>query len=33
LLNDEAQKKEIEKVAKQLSSTDLRYLKTKLNFK
>ncbi|WP_339839615.1 M1 family metallopeptidase [uncultured Maribacter sp.] len=31
LMKDEAQKKEIEKVAKQLSSTDLRYLKTKLN--
>ncbi len=33
LLKDEVQKNEIEKVANQLNSSDLRYLKTKLNFK
>ena len=31
LWGDEEQKKEIEKVANQLNSSDLRYLKTKLN--
>ena len=33
LLKDEVQKNNIEKVANQLKSSDLRYLKTKLNFK
>ena len=33
LLEDIEQKSEIEKIAKQLNSSDLRYLKTKLDFK